>query len=76
LFALAGLFDENKNTNTYTIVTTEAKGIIRKIHNTKLHMPFALHSKSEMNAWLHGDRIEPNYDFTTIPEVYDQTILF
>ncbi len=76
LFVLARLFDENKNTNTYTIITTEAKGIMRKIHNTKLRISFALQSKSEMNAWLHGDRIEPNYDFTTLPEVYDQTILF
>ena len=76
LFALAGLYDQNENTKTYTIITTEAKGIMRKIHNTKLRMPFALQSKNEMNSWLNGDPVQPNYNFTTTPELYQQQTLF
>ena len=76
LFALAGLYDQNENAKTYTIVTTEAKGIMRKIHNTKLRMPFALQSKNEMDSWLNGDLVQPNYNFTTTPELYQQQTLF
>jgi len=74
LFALAGLYDQNENTKTYTIVTTKAKGIMSKIHNTKLRMPFALQSKNEMDSWLNGNPVQPNYNFTTTPELYQDTI--
>ncbi len=76
LFALAGLYNQNEETKTYTIITTEAKGIMRKIHNTKLRMPFALQNKNDMNAWLNGDIVLPNYNFTTNPELYEQHTLF
>ncbi len=76
LFALAGLFDQNEELKTYTVVTTEAKGIMQTIHNTKLRMPFALQSKQEMKAWLKGDELQPNDDFTTSPELYEQHTLF
>ena len=76
LFALAGLYDQNENIKTYTIVTTKAKGIMSKIHNTKLRMPFALQSKNEMDSWLNGNPVQPNYNFTTTPELYQQQTLF
>lgn len=76
LFALAGLYDENNNQKTYTVITTEAKGVMQTIHNTKLRMPFALNDQSDMQAWLHGDDIKPVYNFTTIPDLYQQKTLF
>ena len=76
LFALGGLYDHSELGSTYTIVTTEAKGVMREIHNTKLSMPFALKGKESMEAWLSGNFPEPDYDFTTLPELYQQTRLF
>lgn len=76
LFALAGLYDHWANTKTYTVVTTEAQGIMREIHNTKLRMPFALHDQDEMQAWLNGKEVKPRYDFTTNPGLYQQQSLF
>jgi len=32
--------------------------------------------KNSMNAWLAGDFPDPDYKFTTIPELYKQTRLF
>lgn len=62
LFAFAGIYDEN----TYSIVTTEARGIMREIHNTKHRMPVALKTDEEMNAWLDGEILKGREDFTTI----------
>ncbi|UCE93055.1 MAG: SOS response-associated peptidase [Flavobacteriaceae bacterium] len=76
LFALAGLYDHWADTKTYTVVTTEAKGVMREIHNTKLRMPFALYDQNEMQAWLHGKEVKPRYDFTTNPGLYQQQSLF
>ena len=76
LFALAGLYDQNEDMRTYTIITTEARGIMRDIHNTKLRMPFALKEKREMQTWLDGGKIEPVFNFTTIPNLYKQQTLF
>jgi len=76
LFALAGLYDHYGDAKTYTIVTTEAQGVMKQIHNTKLRMPFALHKENEMNAWLKGDSVKPRYDFSTIPDLYQQQTLF
>ncbi len=75
-FALAGLYDHWADTKTYTIVTTEAQGIMKEIHNTKLRMPFALYEQDEMKAWLHGDKVSPRFDFTTKPGLYQQQTLF
>lgn len=57
-FALAGLWSEWKDENgdilrTYTIITTEAKGIMREIHNSKLRMPVVLKPEIEQD-WLMG----------------------
>ena len=76
IFALAGLYDHWADTKTYTVVTTEAQGIMKEIHNTKLRMPFALYQQDEMRAWLHGDKVSPRFDFTTNPGLYQQHTLF
>ena len=76
LFALAGLYDHWADMKTYTVVTTEAKGLMREIHNTKLRMPVALYTQEEMQAWLHNQKVEPRYDFTTNPGLYQQQTLF
>ena len=57
-FAFAGLWSEWKDEKgeilrTYTIITTEAKGIMREIHNTKLRMPVVLKPEIEQD-WLIG----------------------
>ena len=76
LFALAGLYDHWADTKTYTVVTTEAQGVMKEIHNTKLRMPFALYNQDEMRAWLHGEKVLPRADFTTKPGLYQQQTLF
>ena len=57
-FALAVLWTGWKSPSgellkTYTINTTEAKGIIREIHNSKLRMPVILTEGNE-RPWLMG----------------------
>jgi putative SOS response-associated peptidase YedK len=58
-FAFAGLYSEWVDTdtgeiiNTYTILTTEAKDLMREIHNSKMRMPVIL-NKEEEHAWLLG----------------------
>jgi len=59
-FALAGLWSEWEFLNgekyrTFTVITTEAQGIMREIHNTKLRMPVILKREIEMD-WLMGKR--------------------
>ena len=76
LFALAGLYDHWADTKTYTVVTTEAQGVMKEIHNTKLRMPFVLYNQDEMRAWLHGEKVLPRADFTTKPDLYQQQTLF
>ena len=63
LFAFAGLFCIVNNEITYTIVTTEAKGIMREIHNTKFRMPYSLKTDKDFNQWLNCDEPEPQFDF-------------
>lgn len=76
LFALAGLYDTFNGQQTYTIVTTEALGIMKDIHNIKLRMPYALQSNAAMQAWLGGDLPDPFYQFSSIPPVSVQGSLF
>ncbi len=58
-FAVAGLWSRWRNPRTtelmetYTIITTEARGIMREIHNTKYRMPVILQKENE-EAWLMG----------------------
>lgn len=76
LFAFAGLFDYNNGTKTYTVLTTAAKGIMMDIHNTKLRMPVVLYDDLETKNWLLGLEIQPHENFTTIPNLYYQNLLF
>jgi len=76
LFAFAGLYDINDNYKSYTIITTEAKGIMRKIHNTKLRMPLALKTTAQIRNWLDGNDEEGAFDFTTVPLDTIQPTLF
>jgi putative SOS response-associated peptidase YedK len=61
-FAFAGLWSEwiDKSTGellkTYTILTTEANGLMSKIHNSKKRMPVIV-SKENEKKWLEGDKI-------------------
>ena len=64
LFAFAGLFDINNGYKSYTIITTEAKGIMREIHNSKLRMPVSLKSDKQMHNWLNGNKEFGNWEFT------------
>lgn len=66
LFALAGLFDSNKKYKSYTIITTEAKGIMQKIHNSKLRMPVTLKTDTQMQNWLDGKHETGQWDFSVI----------
>ncbi len=72
LFAFAGI-DVN---NTYSIVTTEAKGVMRDIHDTKLRMPFSLKSASDFKSWLNKEEVAPQYNFTTTQLYFTQPTLF
>jgi len=68
-FALGGIYSDwtNKDTGevirTYSIVTTEAKGIMREIHNSKLRMPISLFERSEFDNWLGGKEVVVRCDF-------------
>lgn len=60
IFAFAGLYDIWKDPNgqqiyTYTIITTEANGVVGKIHN---RMPVILRRKDE-KVWADNSRYEP-----------------
>lgn len=58
LYAYAGIWSEwfnNKGESiyTYSIVTTEAQGIMREVHNSKMRMPVVLPEAQELD-WLKG----------------------
>ena len=59
LFVFAGSCDQWANPDigelirTAAIVTTQAKGIMQEIHNSKVRMPEVL-SESEESDWLSG----------------------
>ena len=72
LFAFAGLYVNN----TYTIITTVAKGVIKEIHNTELRMPFSLKTKRDMQRWLNNEEVAPQYNFTTTQLDFTQPTLF
>lgn len=65
-FAFAGLYNTwvDKSTgeifNTYTILTTEAKGLMSEIHNSKHRMPIILNPLDEQN-WLSNTLKFPEF---------------
>jgi putative SOS response-associated peptidase YedK len=68
LFAFAGLYDQwvDKETGeiirSCSILTTQAKGIMREIHNSKLRMPVTI-NKSNFNEWLDRNEMNILHDF-------------
>ncbi|MBN1767724.1 MAG: SOS response-associated peptidase [Prolixibacteraceae bacterium] len=62
LYAYAGIWSEWVNTlsgeiiRTYSIVTTEATGIMREIHNSKKRMPVILTPQNEQ-FWLNNEAL-------------------
>lgn len=68
-FALGGLYSDwtNRETGevirTYTIVTTEAQGIMREIHNSKLRMPVAMIDDKGIENWLNSENINLFFDY-------------
>ena len=77
LFAFAGIWSEWDNNDTgetiqtYSILTTEAQGIMRDIHNSKLRMPVILKPEDE-SQWLEGKKVEPLYDLKGFAENYQE----
>ena len=70
LFSFAGLYDQwvDKRTgeiiNSCSIVTTEAKGIMREIHNSKMRMPLVI-EYNQMDDWLENRDTNLFYNFKT-----------
>ena len=70
LFFFAGLYDQwiDKQTgeiiNSCTIVTTEAKGVMREIHNSKMRMPIIIEN-NQMEEWLENKETNLSYNFKT-----------
>ena len=70
LFSFAGLYDQwiDKQTgeiiNSCSIVTTEAKGIMREINNSKMRMPLVIEN-NQMDDWLENKDIHLFYTFKT-----------
>ena len=72
LFGFAGLYDQwvNKETGeileSCSIVTTDAEGIMKEVHNSKLRMPVTLNIDS-MSNWLNSQAVEFFSDFEATP---------
>ena len=70
LFSFAGLYDQwiDKITgeilNSCSIVTTEAKGVMREIHNSKMRMPMIIENNL-MEDWLKNKDTNLFFDFKT-----------
>ncbi len=70
-----GLLSTWSGINTFSLITTEAKGIMREVHNSKLRMPFFL-DEEKMDIWLNSNipfndlvnEISPSYDLLTAIE--------
>jgi putative SOS response-associated peptidase YedK len=64
LFSFAGIYSEwlDKETGellpTYSIVTTEAVGLMAEIHNSKKRMPVVLNSETEKEWLAHEDYLD------------------
>lgn len=62
LFAFAGIWSEwvDKTTGecvkTFAVLTTEAQGLMREIHNSKLRMPIVLNPEQEVE-WLKNEPV-------------------
>ena len=77
LYAYGGIYSEwynittGQTEKTYAMVTTEAKGIMRKVHNSKMRMPVILTKQNEQQ-WLNGNNLN---EFKDLPsEIVTQAI--
>lgn len=70
-FFLAGIY----NNITFSLVTTEAVGIMDYIHNTKHRMPIALNDNESLNNWLDGAPVIPFTDFSYSADLSNQQLL-
>jgi putative SOS response-associated peptidase YedK len=76
LFAFAGLYDIWKDPKTdteiqsYTIITTEANGVVGKIHQ---RMPVTFQKEDE-EAWLNPDIVEPERLLPLLKQYPDKEI--
>ncbi|MDK7354057.1 hypothetical protein QP511_11740, partial [Rothia aeria] len=61
LLFLAALYQND----TFSVVTTEALGVMKYIHNRKQRMPIAFDSLPSCEQWLHGEDFVPFIDFST-----------
>ena len=50
--------------NSCSIISTEAKGIKREIHNSKMRMPLVIEN-NQMEDWLQNREINLFYNFKT-----------
>ena len=50
--------------NSCSIITTEAKGIMREIHNSKMRMPLVIEN-NQMDDWLENRETNLFYNFKT-----------
>lgn len=64
----SGLVSPWGGINTFTMITTEAKGIMREIHNSKMRMPYFI-SSDNIDLWLDSKipfnelkHINPEYE--------------
>ena len=59
-FAVGGLWSSwssgNLTIDTFTLVTSQAQGIVREIHNSKCRMPFVL-SPSDEHKWISNTKL-------------------
>lgn len=64
IFAFGGIYDSKNGKESYSIVTTEAMGVMKEIHNTKLRMPIALTNPKDLDDWLNGESVVGDFNFT------------
>lgn len=52
---IAGLTSQWRGVDTFSIITTDALGIMKEVHNTKERMPFFI-DESDMDNWLNSSK--------------------
>ncbi|MFW3146772.1 MAG: SOS response-associated peptidase [Thermoplasmatota archaeon] len=74
-FSLGGIWDiwkGEEDVRTFSIITTEANPLMRKIHNTKFRMPLMLKREDEA-LWLDRDLGEGEIKELMVP--FDETLM-
>lgn len=74
---LAGIYRQvtdlssQKTTHEFVILTTEAKGIMEEIHNSKLRMPIAYFNLDKGLEFLNGKDVLGDYEFMALGDPID-----